>query len=108
VPADLKTFIAASNNAVNQLVLSEFVARNNDALKTLISKHGVKLKQFPAEVLAGFSTLSNQIINDLAARDSLSRRVLENISQYRKTAVAWTSLSETTYTAARYLYSYNR
>ena len=108
LPSDLKTVVEASNIAVNQLVLSEFVARNNGALKTLMSKHGVVLKQFPADVLAGFSTLSSQIINDLAARDSLSRRVLENIVEYRKAAVAWTSLSETTYTAARFLYSYNR
>jgi len=108
LPSNLKTVVEAANIAVNQLVLSEFVARNNDSLKTLVSKHGVVLKQFPDDVLAGFSTLSTQVINDLAARDSLSNRVLENIVKYRTEAVAWTSLSETTFTAARFLYSYNK
>ena len=106
LPSDLKAVVEASNIAVNQLVLSEFVARNNDSLKTLIKKHGVILKQFPDSVLAGFSTLSDKVVNDLASSDPFSRRVLDNILKYRTEAVAWTSLSETTFTAARFLYSY--
>ena len=108
LPSDLKTVVEAANIAVNQLVLSEFVARNNSALKTLVGKHGVILKQFPDDVLAGFSTLSNKVVNDLASSDALSRRVLDNILTYRTEAVAWTSLSETTFTAARFLYSYSK
>ena len=108
LPSDIKTVVEAANVAVNQLVLSEFVARNNAALKTLVSKHGVILKQFPESVLASFSTLSDKVVNDLASNDSRSRRVLDNILTYRTEAVAWTSLSETTFTAARFLYSYNK
>ena len=108
LPSDLKTVVEAANVAVNQLVLSEFVSRNNASLRTLVNKHGVVLKQFPDDVLAGFSTLSNKIVNDLASTDPQSRKVLDNILTFRTEAVAWTSLSETTFTAARFLYSYNK
>lgn len=108
LPTDLKSVVEAANVAVNQLVLSEFVSRNNASLRTLVTKHGVVLKQFPDDVLAGFSTLSNQVVNDLASTDPLSRRVLDNILTFRSEAIAWTSLSETTFTAARFLYSYNK
>jgi len=108
LPADLKSVVEAANVAVNQLVLSEFVAKNNSSLRTLIKDHGVILKQFPKSVLSGFAGLSEQVVNDLASSDSLSRKVLDNIQNFRSEAVAWTSLSETTFTASRFLYSYNK
>ena len=108
LPDDQKAVVTAANTAVNQLVLSEFVARNNSSLRTLITKHGVVLKQFPDSVLQGFSVLSNQVVNDLASTDALSRRVMDSLLEFRKEAVAWTSLSETAFTAARFLYSYNK
>ncbi len=108
LPADQKAVVVAANTAVNQLVLSEFVARNNDSLKTLITKHGVVLKQFPDSVLAGFSVLSGQVVNDLASNDAMSRRVMDSLLEFRKEALAWTSLSETAFTAARFLYAYSQ
>ena len=106
LPDDHKSVIVAANTAVNQLVLSEYVARNNDSLNTLITKHGVVLKQFPDSVLAGFSVLSNQVVNDLASSDPTSRQVMDSLLSFRKEALAWTSLSETAFTAARFLYAY--
>lgn len=103
LPGDLKALVEASNTAVNQLVLSEFVARNNQALSTLVNKHGVVLKQFSDDILGGLKGLADKVMNDLASGDPLSREVMDSILAYRKDAMAWSKLSEQTYLAARAL-----
>ncbi len=103
LPDDLKAVVEAAHGAVNQLVLSEFVARNNESLSQLVNKHGVILKKFPDSLLNRLGELSGQVINDLASQDPLSREVLDNILKFRKDAIAWSKISEQTYLAARSL-----
>jgi len=103
LPADIQAVVTAANAAVNQMVLSEFVARNNAALATLINKHGVVLKKFPDPVLNGLGGLAGTVMNDLASKDPLSRKVMDNILAFRKDAISWTARSETAYTSARAL-----
>jgi TRAP-type mannitol/chloroaromatic compound transport system substrate-binding protein len=101
LPNDLKAVVQAANTAVNQMVLSEFVARNNGALSTLVNKHKVKLRNFPDEVLQGLGKLANQVMNDIASKDPLSRAVMDDYMAFRKTASAWSSRSEGAYLPAR-------
>ncbi len=103
LPSDIKAVVEAANTAVNQLVLSEFVARNNAALATLVDKHGVVLKKFPDPVLNGLGGLAGKVMNDLASGDPLSRKVMDSILTFRKGAIGWTTRSETAFTAARSL-----
>ncbi len=101
LPSDLKAVVEAANIAVNQMVLSEFVARNNGALSTLVNKHKVQLKNFPDEVLQGLGNLANQVMNDIASKDPLSRQVMDDYMAFRKTASAWSTRSEGAYLPAR-------
>ncbi len=103
LPADIKAIIESANAAVNQTVLSEFVARNNSALKTLVQQHGVVLKAFPDPVLEGLGGLSGQVLDGLAAADPMSRKVMDSLLSFRKDAMPWTRLSEQAFTAARAL-----
>jgi len=103
LPSDIQAVVTAANAAVNQMVLSEFVARNNAALATLVNKHGVVLKKFPDPVLNGLGGLAGTVMNDLASKDPLSRKVMDNILSFRKDAISWTARSETAYTSARAL-----
>jgi TRAP-type mannitol/chloroaromatic compound transport system substrate-binding protein len=43
LPDDLQSIVLAACKAVNMDMLSEYTARNNQALDTLVNKHGVKL-----------------------------------------------------------------
>jgi TRAP-type mannitol/chloroaromatic compound transport system substrate-binding protein len=107
LPNDIKSIVQTANTAVNQLVLSEFVARNNAALQVLIKEHGVILKKFPDPVLEGLGRLSGEVLNDLAANDPLSRKVMNSLLKFRNDASAWTGRSETAFTNARDLpYAY--
>ena len=103
LPGDIKAVVEASNAAVNQIVLSEFTARNNSALQTLVGKHKVDLRKFPDAVLNGLGKLSGQVMNDLASQDPLSREVMDDYLRFRREALAWSSRAEGTYLPARLL-----
>jgi TRAP-type mannitol/chloroaromatic compound transport system substrate-binding protein len=101
LPADLKAVVEAANAAVNQTVLSEFVARNNASLGTLINQHKVQLRKFPDEVLDGLGKLAGEVMSDLASKDALSREVMDDYLKFRREAMAWSRLSEQAFLTAR-------
>ncbi len=103
LPGDLKALVEAANAAVNQMVLSEFVARNNAALATLINKHKVVTKKFPDSLLNHLGGLAGQVMNDLASKDPLSREVFDDILKFRKSAISWSARSEGAFLSARNL-----
>ncbi len=103
LPSDIKAVVEAANGAVNQLVLSEFVARNSDSLRVLVQDHGVVLKKFPDEVLIGLGRLSGEVMDQLASADPTSRKVMNSLLAFRRDAIGWTNLSETAFTSARAL-----
>ena len=103
LPEDIKAVITAATTAVNQQVLSEFMARNNASLRTLIDEHGVTLKKFPDPVLRELAGLSDQVMNDLASRDPLSRKVMDSMLAFRKDVAAWTAVAESAVSDARAL-----
>jgi TRAP-type mannitol/chloroaromatic compound transport system substrate-binding protein len=102
---DLQAIIRTANVAVNQLVLSEFVARNNAALDRLVSEHGVELKPFPDHVLRDLGRVSQEVVEQLTSRDSLSRKVFASIVRFRREATDWSRLSDQLYLHARRLTS---
>jgi TRAP-type mannitol/chloroaromatic compound transport system substrate-binding protein len=101
LPSDLKAIVEAANTAVNQLVLSEFVARNNAALVVLKTKHKVEVIRFPDEILNGLGGVSGQVLTELTSKDALSKQVFQSILKFRRDAIQWSRLSEQTYLAAR-------
>jgi TRAP-type mannitol/chloroaromatic compound transport system substrate-binding protein len=102
-PNDIKAVIEAANRAVNQSVLSEFVARNNSSLQTLVTRHKVQLKKFPDSLLNALGKLAGEVMNDLASKDPLSREVMDDYLRFRKAAIAWSNRSEVAFMAARAL-----
>lgn len=101
LPSELKDIVRTANTAVNQLVLGEFVARNNSSLATLVNEHGVELRRFPDDILKGLGRLSGEVLADLTSKDPLSKKVFDSLITFRKDALRWSRLSEQTYLAAR-------
>lgn len=101
LPGDLKAVIEVANRAVNQHVLNEFVARNNDSLVKLQRDHGVILKRFPDSVLEGLYGLSNNVVEDLASNDPLSGEILDSILAFRASASGWSEVSVAAFLDAR-------
>ncbi len=103
LPDDLKAIVEQANRAVNQMVLSEFTARNVQALDTLRNKHNVDVRPFSDDILTGLGKLSGEVLRDLVSSNPLSQEVFESLISFRTQSIAWSKFSESAFAQARVL-----
>lgn len=101
LPKDLQSIVLTASKAANMDGLSEFTARNNEALHTLVTKHKVQLKKFPDDVLQQLKTTSDAVVAEIANKDPLSKKVYESFTKFRDQVVAWHNVSERAFLNAR-------
>lgn len=93
--------IAACAAAENDYVYAEFMARNGQALQTLIREHGVQLRRFPDEVLKAIGRATAEVMAEVGDSDPLTKKVYESYVAFRREVSEWTALSEQGYANAR-------
>jgi len=103
LPKDLQTIVMAACKAVNMDMISEYTARNNQALDTLVNKHGVKLMPLPDDVLKTLKQLSDEVVLELANKDPMAKKIYTSFSQFRTQVTQWSTLSEQAFLKARAL-----
>ncbi len=96
----------AAATAENNVGFAEFNANNTQALTTLLTKHGVKLHQFPDSVYKAMGKAAQDVLAKTGAADPLTKKVYESFMAFRKKAVAWTKLSDQTYANKRELHKF--
>jgi len=101
LPKHLQQAVAAACGEANVNVLSEFTARNSVALSTLVNKYNVRLKRFPDSVLKKIGETSKQVVSEIAAKDSFSKKVYQSFEKFQKQAIAWGKISEEGYSLSR-------
>jgi TRAP-type mannitol/chloroaromatic compound transport system substrate-binding protein len=82
LPKDLQKIVEVAARAVNQDMLDEYNARNNIALKTLVEKYQVKLREFPPEVMVALKGYSNEVIAEQVANDAGFAKVWRSYSEF--------------------------
>jgi len=90
---DLKSIVRNAMKVANLNMLSEYTARNQQALNTLVNQHGVQLRLFPQDVLVQLKQASEQVVEAAAARDPLSNRVWASQKAFRDQVAPWTAQS---------------
>ena len=103
LPADLQSIVRNAIKTANADMLAEYTARNQQALHTLITEHNVQLKTFPDEVLKELKTISEQVVEEEAAKDPLSKKVWASQKRFKEQVMQWTNVSEQAYLRARSL-----
>lgn len=93
LPADLQAIVAVSCQAMSLDMVSEFMARNANALEQ-IRASGTDIRAFPDEVLAELKRISNEVIEELAAEDPLVERVWTSYRDFQNQARGWQLISE--------------
>jgi TRAP-type mannitol/chloroaromatic compound transport system substrate-binding protein len=101
LPEDLKAIIDACCAAVNDEMLAEYTARNQQALDSLVREHGTQLRRLPDDVLGALKRAADDVLDNLANSDPFARRVWNSIRSFRAQAQAWHSVSEEAYYQAR-------
>jgi len=84
-------------------MVSEFSAKNNVALTTLVNKHQVNVKPLPDDVLKKLHTLSNEVVQEIVDRDAFSQKVYASYTEFQQQATKWSAVSEYAYMRARAL-----
>lgn len=103
LPADLQGIVRSSCRETNEVVLAEFTARNQRALRQLLDDHRVALRRFPAEVLARLREFTRQVIAAAAAGDPMLARIAESYAAFQAESARWRAVSTDAFLAARSL-----
>ncbi len=101
LPADLQSIVLHAGRVANQDMLSEYTARNNQALQTLVNEHKVDVRRLPDEVLAKLRQLSDEVVGEIASKDAVSLKVYESFTAFRDQVVQWSNISERAFLNAR-------
>lgn len=100
LPQDLQDVVRHACRVTNADMLAHFTAENNKALQTLVTKHGVQLKELPKDVLNELKTISDAMIEE-QAKTELDQRILKSFKTFRDQAKSWHEVSEVSYYQGR-------
>lgn len=104
LPDDLRAMMKYASRAVNQEMLDEYTARNNNALIELVEKHGVSLRKLPNDVLRELKKVSDEVMKEFVAKDDMARKVYDSYSNFKEDVVNYHNISEKAYIDARDLH----
>ncbi|NCF44347.1 MAG: ABC transporter substrate-binding protein [Proteobacteria bacterium] len=101
LPPDLQAMIEVATQGINEDMLSEFTARNNTALDTLINEHGVELRRLPDDVIAALRDSSRAVVAEIADADPLAQRIYDSYMSYLADVRRYHEISEQAYLNVR-------
>jgi len=103
LPNDLKAILDYATKEVNQNMLDEYTAKNNQALKQLVEQHKVELRKLPDDVLKKLMEISHQVVQEVAQENALTQKVYDSVTTFAKQAKDYHRISELAYLQAREL-----
>ena len=101
LPNHLQVIIETATKAVNQDMLDEYLAKNNQALTELIEVHGVELRKLPDDVIEEFRKISNKILDELAKEDEVISKVYDSYLKFKNDVSAYHEISEDAFVESR-------
>ena len=101
LPKHLQVIIETASKAVNQDMLDEYLAKNNQALTELVDVHGVELRKLPDDVIEEFRTISDQILEELAQEDETIAKVYNSYKSFKQDVSEYHKISEDAFIEAR-------
>ena len=101
LPKHLQAIIETATKAVNQVMLDEYLAKNNQALTELVEVHGVELRRLPDDVIEEFRMISDQILEELAQEDETIAKVYNSYKSFKEDVSEYHKISEDAFIEAR-------
>lgn len=94
---DLQSIVQNACKVVNQDMSTEYTAKNNSALDTLVNEHKVDVRKLPDDVLSKLKTLSDEVVSELAGKNDAARKIHDSYNKFRTQVSAWHEISEKIY-----------
>jgi TRAP-type mannitol/chloroaromatic compound transport system substrate-binding protein len=101
LPDDLQRIVASCCQAINNQMLAEYTARNQQALEKLQKEPNVKFMPLPDDVIAALKQASDQVLGELAAKDAFAKKAYDSLRAFQTGAKAWHEMSEVAFYNAR-------
>ena len=101
LPKHLQAIIETATKAVNQDMLDEYLAKNNQALTELVEVHGVEIRRLPDDVIEEFRMISDQILEELAQEDETIAKVYNSYKSFKQDVSEYHKISEDAFIEAR-------
>jgi len=93
--------IEAASSMENDVMMSEFNAKNGAALDRLINEQGVELRRFSDDLYDAFGRASNEVYEEVKAHSDLAARIHESYLKARSEVGSWMKLADQAYVAQR-------
>jgi TRAP-type mannitol/chloroaromatic compound transport system substrate-binding protein len=103
LPEDLQAILMAATEVMNQLLLDELTAKNNEALRVLVDEHHVELRKLPDDVLSELHRISNEVVAELAESDATTKRIYDSWTRFQKGVADYHVIAEDAFVEARKL-----
>ena len=97
LPKELQELLDYTTQTLNVRCLLGFEASNSEALRILLTKYKVKLMAFPPSVMKGLRKLADEVLEEEASKDAMSRKVHDNFKKFRDEIGPWGMISEKAY-----------
>jgi TRAP-type mannitol/chloroaromatic compound transport system substrate-binding protein len=94
---DLKAIIEAACAESLNLSLAEGVDMNSDALKELVEKHGVIVKQFPDGVLKAMKKATREVLEEQCRQDPQTKKVYDSYRKFEAKIRGFRKINELAY-----------
>jgi TRAP-type mannitol/chloroaromatic compound transport system substrate-binding protein len=99
-PAD-QTLVEAAASMENDVMMSEYNAKNGEALAKLIDEQGVQLRRFNDDIYDAFGQAANEVFAEVVEHSNLARRIHESFVSARANIGAWAKVSDQEYVRQR-------
>jgi len=96
-----QTIIEAAASMENDVMMSEYNAKNGDALKSLIKEHGVKLRRFSDEIYDAFGEAADKVFADVQKHSPLAKEIYDSFAAARTNVGSWAKISDQAYVEQR-------
>lgn len=87
--------------AANDAAIGEYTFKNAQALEELKTIHGIEPQFFSTEILKRVGEISDEIVDDFANSDALTRQIADSYFKTRNQMRYWTQMGDGRFIAAR-------
>jgi TRAP-type mannitol/chloroaromatic compound transport system substrate-binding protein len=91
--AELKAIVAHACATEANFALAEMERLNAEALAALTGQHGVKLREFPADIVNAARKEAVAVLGEIGARSAISAKVHDSYAAFRERTGAWSRVS---------------
>ncbi len=101
LPSDIQLIIDTACLAEHVYSLTEIDWTNPTALVNLVDRHAVLVRQFPDDVIAAARDAAETVVDDLAATNDISARIVNSYRRTKGAQIQWSKVSSLPFLKAR-------